>query len=252
MKMLAYLDKIKVPLEIASVLIGIVLGVMAVWQQVKPSKYLVAEVVLTKARLPYRFLRDAKALPGEVDTALRKNNDLAKLIPDGSQQNEVLALVKDVVERQSFSLHAFENLQDSFMAVTVHNKGELPLQDVKLVFRYPLDKSVTVIGADGVVKDLDGAGFIPLGDLPPHGEIQVYAWGMAFIVSSQTDVTVSHSGGVGEILLSRSVPAFIWENEGIFFSYKHTTSAMLAIMLVGGGLLGFSRYRDRPSKVDQG
>lgn len=248
MKLLSYLVKIKVPLEIVSVLIAIVLGFMAVWPQIMPSKDLVAEVVVTKARLPGRFLQDAKALPEEVEKALHKNKDFAKMIPDSSRRDEVLGIVKDVVERQSFSLHAFESLQDSFLAVTVRNEGERPLQDVKLGFRYPLDKSVTVIGADGVVRVYEGSGIIPLGDLPPHGEIQVYAWGLAFLVSSQTDVTVSHSGGIGKIFLLRSVPGFIRGNEGVFFPYEQMTYLLLAIMLVGGGGFSLSRYRTRRLK----
>jgi hypothetical protein len=166
---------IKVPLEIASVLMGLVLGVLTVWQHIKPSGNLVAELIVTKARLPADFLRDAKALPDDVEKALKKSKGLANLLPDDKQRDEVLAVVKDAVERQSFSLHEFGFLRDSFMAVTVRNEGERPLREIKLGFRHPLSQSVTVIGADGVIKDHEASGITPLGDLPPHGEIQVYA-----------------------------------------------------------------------------
>jgi hypothetical protein len=228
--------------------VGVVLGVLAVWHQIKPSRELVAELVVTKARLPGSFLRDAKALPDNVEKALAKNKDLARLIPKDPLRQEVVEVVKDTVERQSFSLHGFDALRDTFMAVTIRNEGQRPLREVKLGLRYPLSQSMTVIGADGSVKGLESTGVIALGDLPPSAEIKVFAWGMAFLISTQRDVTLSHQDGVGEVRLLYPVSQFIWGNDGVFFSYMHTTYGLLAIILLALGLLGLSRYRSTRDK----
>lgn len=248
--MLALLKKLKLPLEITSVLIGVILGGLALWQQLKPARNLVAELVVTRARLPGKFLQAAKGLSDNVEKALLKDKDFKKLLPQERLREEVVEKVKDIVERQSFSLHAFGGAGDAFMAVTVRNEGERPLKDVKLGLRYPLTQSMTVIAADGTIKDFEASGVVALGDLPPQGEIKVFAWGMAFLISTQRDVTLSHQDGVGEVRLLYPVPQFIWGNNGIF-SYGHATYGLLGIMLIVLGLLGLSHYRSsRNAKLD--
>jgi hypothetical protein len=79
------LEKLKLPLEIASAIIGLVIGANTLWwqvQQLLPPNPLVGSVVATEARLPGDLLAELKALPGSIGKALGKNKDLAKLLPN--------------------------------------------------------------------------------------------------------------------------------------------------------------------------
>lgn len=251
--MFALLRRLKLPFEIASVVIGVVLGGLAVWQQLKPNRDLVGELVVSKARLPGDFLEDAKNLPENVSKALLKDEGFKKLLPQEKTRLEVVDKVKDTVDRHSSSLHSFNFARGTFMAVTVRNEGDKPLKGVKLGFRYPLAQAMTIVLPDGSSKNLESKGLVDLGDLPPHGEINVFSWGIAVLISNQRDVTLSHQDGIGEIRMLYPVPEFIWGNEGIFFSYRHTTYALLGIMLFAIGLAGLSRYRStRNAKTRNG
>lgn len=239
------IKKLKLPLEVISVVLGIVLGVMAIWQQVKPSGDLVAQLVLTEARLPADIISRSKALPQLVEDDLTENKEFLKLLPELQTREEALRVIKDTVGRRSFSLHGLEGIRREFMFVKVRNEGVQPLVDVKLGLRHPVTQSATIVRADGTLVDIEAAGVVSLGDLPPHGEVKLFAWGLAFLVSKPEDITVSHSGGVGEVEFLTPVPRFIWGNEGVFFSYRHTTYALLALILITIGVVGIIHVRSR-------
>jgi hypothetical protein len=70
------LKKLKLPLSIASTLIGILLGVKTLLEYWTPFNPLVGDIVITEARLPGDLVRELKSHTENIKNALKKDKDL--------------------------------------------------------------------------------------------------------------------------------------------------------------------------------
>lgn len=244
------LQKIKLPLEILGTMVGLVIGANTLWWQVQqwlPSNPLVGRLIATDARLPGDLLEDIKGFPGKIEQSLSKSKELAKLLPNETTRREVLAQTNEIIDKHAYTLNFRDLLQKGFWMLTVRNDRDRPLKQIKVGFQFAPDR-VTIISPDGTIVDVKDKRVIDLGDLPPQGEIKLISWGlMAGLV--QDGLTLSHQDGIGEIYRMHPLPRALWESDGIFVSYKHTTLGLLAIILLYFGLSGiYRRYLARREK----
>jgi len=248
------LQKIKLPLEILGIVVGLIIGANTLWWQVQqwlPANPLVGSLAVVDVRLPGDLLEDLKAHSGKIEQALLKSKELRKILPNETTRNEVFAQVNDIVERHALSLDLLHLTRKGVWVLTVKNNRDRPLREVRAGFLSAPDR-VTIISPDGTIKDAKDKRVIDLGDLPPQGELRLISWELGS-ASGPLGLTLSHQDGVGEIYRMHPISRTLWESGGIFISFEHTTLGLLALIFLYFGLSGiYRRYLARREKrLDQ-
>lgn len=241
------LTQLKLPLEILSLLLGIALATAALWSQARPSRSLVADVFSVDVSLAPTFLEGVKSLPAEVRKAFEADESVSKLLPLEKVRGDVAKKVEKIVDEKMFRYSAADLFYRGLLVVTVINEGEKPLKQIKLGLRYATSQPLTIYGADGSVRTIEAKGVVDLGDLPPRAQIKVVAWGLMLTATAAGDVTLSSQDGLGEIRLAKPLPEFIFQNEGVFFSFRHTTYFLIGLLVFALGAFGIYRSRQAGS-----
>jgi len=230
----------KLPLTVLSLLLGIALSAYLMRDLWTPFNPLVGDLVLSDARLPGDLINELKARPEQIKDALAKSKELKKLLPGDNQREEVTALLADIVDRYEVMTDLKYSFRRSLLSLTVRNEGSIPLRNIKVGFKWEsAADSLTIFPPDGPSKVLSATKVINLGDLPPLAEIKMIGWGSG-LMGGDKDITLSHDGGVGKLNVAALVPA-AWYQEGIFITYRQTTLALLALILIYLGIDGVAK-----------
>jgi len=237
-------SRVKIGLEVAAILVGLALGVLSLWQQLKPSRDLVAEVLVTPARMPPEIAKALNELPEHVIAALLEADWGRKNITSESARDEFSKAITATLGRYKkyADPDASRLMNESLLVCTVTNEGKTTLSSVQVAIKY-LRAPVFVAGPDGSEKLIDTNGTVELGDLRPQATVQVFAWGVSFLGSSPGDVVVSHKDGLGEVRLFRPVPYIISAYGGVYFSWQQTTYVLIGVLLTVFGTIGLMRFR---------
>jgi hypothetical protein len=236
-------SRLRAGVEIAALIVGLVLGVNTLWQTLRPTTHLVADILITHARLPPDLDRDAKALPGRLQHALLEHEAIKKAVPQEALRKEVAGAAGSVAKGLAESLTSPLLLRDNLVVISVQNTGPTTLSDVQLSFRHWMNGTVIVRQSDRTESEIDTNGLLKLGDLRPQASVELFAWGLGVLSTSSPDVLLTHKDGVGVVRTAAFISPELSRYGGVYFSYQQTTLALLALLLFGGGLLGLARLR---------
>ena len=238
------LERLKLPIELLALLVGVLLGATSLWQQLRPTPTLVADILETPALLPAELLEDARALPTKATETLLKDEALQKLIPSAPLREDLRPVITTVLGRYAEGIHSPWRLQEKLIVCTVRNTGSTTLSAVQLSFPNWINGHVTLRGADGTTTVQTTKGLIDVGELRPGASMEVFAWGMGLL--SLDSARLTHKDGLGAIQVARPVPRLVSENGGVFISYRHATLFLLAVIIAGAALLALSK---RPARL---
>lgn len=237
------LEPFKVILGILALVVSIALGVAALWQQLWPSKPLVGEILETSAAPPAELLDEARALPVKATDTFLKDDAVKEILPAKETRDRLRAPLTEVLSRYAKGIHSPLMATNHLTVCKVSNQGSTTLSAVQLSFPYWVNGSVTIRAADGTVKNVETKGIIDLGDLRPGASIEVCSWGFGLLAVESARLT--HHDGLGELRVATPVPQFIAANNGVFFSFRHTTFFLLAVILAGGAIVALTPRRRR-------
>ena len=240
------LFRIKYILQIASLIVGVVLGCVTVWQQLEPRGDLVADLLETVAQPPPETRKDIQELPSKVIEAFLKDENLRKLLPSQKLRQDITTRLKSLLEEQTHWISDPFSPRNRLIVFTVRNESDHVLKKVRLSSPLGLSGMAVILGPNQTPITTEIKGIVEFGDLPPRTSVQLFSWDYMLAFVDPDSMTLSHEDGVGEIHPFLPVPVFIAKNGGIFFSYKHTLIwALVGVLVIAGSVGIFRSQRNR-------
>lgn len=235
--------RIKTWIEVVALLVGLILGSLSIYQQLRPSHALTADVSSAKAPLPPEFDSQLRALPEWLAKQLTDPDDKNPQNAPPPEAKAAAPYIKNIAKRQIHYLFFPTVYSEEVLIVNVRNNGNTALEAVQLGLDYPGTGEFVVQGPDGVRKTVKAAGIIDLGELRPQATSALYAWGFERALLMGGNIHLSHKGGRGEVREVRPVPSLVASGGGVWFSYRIAFFLLLSALLIGGAALMLARLR---------
>jgi hypothetical protein len=239
-------------LQTVSLVVGIVLGLIAIAKEIPRSPPLVADVMVTPASLPARYVTETKNLSKSLIKPFDENEAIKKALPDPTQRHQVEAVIEQLLNAYSQSFDDFTKpMELQQMAVyVIRNLGDKPLLGVRLTGNADISKPVVIRGPDGRDRIAGFRGFLDLGDLRPHERILVFSWGLTS--GMITEETLSHQGGMGVVREAHWSPLAIgeprvWVSQRLLFYL--VLASVLVFLGIGALLRLLRKYRKQKASV---
>ena len=241
------MKRIKELLEIIALTVGLIIGLMALWDTIPTAHDLQAEILVAPVQPRLGQPTDQKRFSELLKKFIINHKSIKSLIQDPKKREEFGAEIEGQIGL-GLVIKNFEDHQTSHLVFSkVKNTGTKTLAEVEMRFSSFISSDLVIIKRlgvkDKIIKKPEFSSsigqLVSLGDIRPGEDVDVFLWGSNSVILPSS-VNLTHRDGVGEIYYYAPVPKMIYYENGFWISFKRAALFVLglAIFLLGIRALG--------------
>lgn len=218
-----------------SIIIGIILGSIAIWQGLKQPYQLEARILAAQAPLPQKIIDDLNNLGNiSIEDIRKEYKEVPEVmnIPDSALKRG-LPLFSRIIKDYLASISEQPYIREEYLTViAIHNTGDQIITGVEFRSKYPFKGIAQIERDDGKREVLKFSGKLPIGNLSPRSEVLVYHYSSSPGMMMQSSVTLSHDKGLGKIRFFQRAPDFLSTSDGFSIFYYEIWSIISTISMI--------------------
>lgn len=207
--MIKTLKIIAIILGILGSLVGIILGILKIWDLIKsPSSVrLQAEVVQVKAPLPQNLAEELKDLSNFPIGWMRKQ-DIPELKQVSDQiLQKVIPIFEKIAKDQVDQILALSSSRPNYLTIIkVINPLDETLSAVQIKIPYPVELFAQIVKDDMQHEIQKFKGTINVGILSPRAEVNIYIYTNSLFFSDE--ILLTHEKGIGSVTFHHPISDF--------------------------------------------